>query len=222
VIHDLTINEQVLLAAYQLDQQGRARGAPSAFVAPFSAEELIVASWRSDHDRLGLRGYSTIYPNAHKIMATMSMSHSPIAKGWMVRTQPGFFAITAAGRARARFLLGLDKTPPPEEPGDTFEDLEATTAMQLHREGKSESIRFPDVCRLWGFTEGAEYAEAMAKIEAVGKRLLEAQDEPQGRYLWNAHRMLLGRFEKHLKLLRGGEQINGTRGRKKAYAATED
>src|ERR1700682_1820790 len=46
---DATVPEKILLAAFQLEEEGK---------SPFSAEDLIVSSWKKFPKTLGLKGYA--------------------------------------------------------------------------------------------------------------------------------------------------------------------
>ena len=56
---DATVPEKILLAAFQLEEESK---------SPFSAEDLIVASWKRFPKTLGLKGYAELYPDSNKEM----------------------------------------------------------------------------------------------------------------------------------------------------------
>ena len=61
-IAECTVPEQILLAAHQLEEQGQ---------SPFSAEALIVASWKLFPATFGLKGYIELYPDSNKVLSSI-------------------------------------------------------------------------------------------------------------------------------------------------------
>ena len=93
----LTVHEKLLLAAADLDAEGKPR---------FSAEDLVVAAWRRDPEAFGLAGYPDEetgrprFPNSNRVFAEI-MGSKPIRKqGLLMKAGTKMFAITEAGRQR--------------------------------------------------------------------------------------------------------------------------
>ena len=71
-IADCTVSEKILLAAFQLEQEGQ---------SPFSAESLIVGSWQKFPRTFGLKGYAELYPDSNKVLSSI-MGDRGLAKLW--------------------------------------------------------------------------------------------------------------------------------------------
>ena len=61
-IAECTVPEKILLAAFQLEEQGQ---------SPFSAESLIVTAWQKYPRTFGLKGYDEQYPDSNKVLASI-------------------------------------------------------------------------------------------------------------------------------------------------------
>src|SRR5216684_8902263 len=69
-VSDFTVPEKILLAAFQLEEQGQ---------SPFSAEALIVASWQRFPKAFGLKGYGDHYPDSNRVLSSI-MGERGLAK----------------------------------------------------------------------------------------------------------------------------------------------
>lgn len=65
-----SILEKLLIAAFELEEKGH---------KPFSAEDIVVASWQKFPDAFGLAGYQDRYPDSNRVFAEI-MGSKPIRK----------------------------------------------------------------------------------------------------------------------------------------------
>lgn len=99
---NLTAAHEVLLAAADLAAHGKDE---------FSEWDLTIATWQRNKNRFGCRGYEDVYPD-HKrvmmeIMAGEKKKDNPLRRGWMEKTKPNHYCVTALGRAEAERLLQI-------------------------------------------------------------------------------------------------------------------
>src|SRR5216683_468758 len=89
VVTECTVPEKILLAAYQLEEQGQ---------SPFSAEALIVSSWQKFPRTFGLKGYTDLYPDSNKILSSIMGEKGLARRGWLVKMGQKLYSLTNAGR----------------------------------------------------------------------------------------------------------------------------
>lgn len=98
----LTSAQQVLLAAADLHRDGRAE---------FSEWDLTVAVWKRDSNKFGCRGYEDLYPDHKRVMSEIlgqSKRDNPVMRGFLVRSRPNYYHLTALGLAEADRLGRID------------------------------------------------------------------------------------------------------------------
>lgn len=94
---DLTAAEEVLLAASRLAKRR---------TKEFSEWDLTVETWKLNKNRWGLRGYEHNYPDHKRVMNEImsKKTENILGKGWLTRTRPNRYRITATGLAKAATL----------------------------------------------------------------------------------------------------------------------
>lgn len=98
---DLTAWEEVLAAAVQLVKGDTAK--------EFSEWDLTVAAWNFNHNRWGLRGFESAHPDHKRVMMEVMGSDSLVNEGFLEKTRPNHYRVTAAGIARGlRVIAPLD------------------------------------------------------------------------------------------------------------------
>jgi hypothetical protein len=100
-VADCTVPEKILLAAYQLEQEGQ---------SPFSAESLIVASWQRFPRTFGLKGYADQYPDSNKVLSSIMGVKGLARRGWLAKMGQKLYTLTRDGQQLARRLLQGDET----------------------------------------------------------------------------------------------------------------
>src|SRR5207237_3082659 len=97
-IADCTVTEKILLASFQLEQEGQ---------SPFSAEALIVACWQKFPRTFGLKGYTDLYPDSNKVLSSIMGERGLTRRGWLVKMGQKLYALTREGRhVTARLAQG--------------------------------------------------------------------------------------------------------------------
>jgi hypothetical protein len=216
-----TVPEMILLAAWDLEQQGQ---------SPFSAEALIVTSWQKFPRAFGLKGYADQYPDSNKVLASIMGTKGLTRRALLVKMGQKLYALTREGRAVVRGLLDeeagpAEPVPAPAESVKVSRDQEkfllallGSTALQKYDEGRRNELTFADACRFWGITENM-YGEALdGRLDRLKSTLMTlarslgkaAADLSNGRSvspdeitrLCQVHAHLEDRFARHLTLLR--------------------
>lgn len=216
-VDDFTVPEKILLAAESLDQVGQ---------SPFSAEALIVASWKKFPKTFGLKGYAESYPDSNKILSSLMGEKGLAKRGWLVKMGQKLYALTREGRNVVRRVMLQEEEPIPASAVKMPRDLERfvlalmdSSAYQKYEENRKGDLTFADACRFWGVTENMKGEALDERITQIDTHLVEldrlfAEGEAQLssgrvitagdiRVLTNIHRNMEDRFERHLNLLRG-------------------
>jgi hypothetical protein len=217
-IADCTVPEKILLAAFQLEQEGQ---------SPFSAEALVVAAWQKYPGTFGLKGYDERYPDSNKVLASIMGEKGLARRGWLAKMGQKLYALTREGRLAVRRLhQGDDEVAPPaaapvklaRDQERVLQELFASTAYDKFRAGRQEELKFADACRFWGITENLSAEALDARLDHLGATLADAEAQIRagsavlgnGRSvtaydlgaLGDIHRHLQERFARHLTLLR--------------------
>jgi hypothetical protein len=212
---EFTASEKILLAADHLDKQGR---------SPFTAETLIVASWRQYPETFGLRGYVDQHPDSNKVLSSIMGEKGLARRGWLVKMGKKEYALTREGRRVLARLLQLEEPTPgktmrlPKDKERLLVSLLDSTALRKMEEGRKNELTSADAWRFWDITQNLrgeavdehlrkveqllmelEHDLATADVELPGGRVVTA---PDMRVLANVHRYMADRFAQHLNLLR--------------------
>lgn len=215
---ECTVPEMILLAAWDLEQQGQ---------SPFSAEALIVTSWLKFPRAFGLKGYADQYPDSNKVLASIMGGKGLARRSLLVKMGQKLYALTREGRTIVRHLNqeGDEEPALPAESVKLTRDQEkfllallATTALQKYDEGRRHELTFADACRFWGITENLHGEALDARLEKLQEGLADLKRElgqgravlPGGRSIGpdevsqvcQVHAYLEERFARHLTLLR--------------------
>jgi hypothetical protein len=215
---ECTVPEQILLAAHQLEEQGQ---------SPFSAEALIVASWKAFPGTFGLKGYTDQYPDSNKVLSSIMGERGLARRGWLIKMGQKLYALTREGRQVVRRLqhgedAGTVSTAPAVKVSRDQEKfllgLFGSTAVQKFEESRKEELTFADACRFWGITENLHGEALDARLDRLRANLAEVDrligtgnaELSTGRsisvndldLIANVHKYLGDRFARHLTLLR--------------------
>lgn len=216
-IEEATLPEKILLAAFQLEEGGQ---------SPFSAEALIVTSWKNYPRTFGLKGYAEQYPDANKVLASIMGVKGLARRGWLVKMGQKLYALTREGRQIVRKLRQEDEpvtvgAPPITVSGDhdkLIQVLLGSTAWQKLKEGHKSDLNFADACRFWNITEHLAVSILDQRLHLVTQSLHEIERQlgaggvqlSSGRkvsteevgQLVDLHKDMEERFDRHLMLLR--------------------
>ena len=216
VVAELTVSQKILLAAYRLEEQGN---------TPFSAEALIVASWRESPQTFGLKGFADQYPDANKVLACIMGERGLARRGWLIKMGQKLYTLSRQGKDEARRVLDGDDSPMPKrralaqikvpkEVDQHLKSLFRTTAFRRFKENMKREITFTDACQFWGLANnvhGAAVDETLAKVpatlEEVEKLLIgdavelsdgQTVNQEDLQTLAGMHRYLQEQFHRHL------------------------
>jgi hypothetical protein len=191
-IAECTVPEKILLAAFQLEEQGQ---------SPFSAEALIVSVWQKYPRTFGLKGYDEQYPDSNKVLASIMGEKGLTRRGWLSKPGQKLYVLTHDGRRVVRRLMQGDDPP-----------------VVKFREGRQQELTFADACRFWSITENLAGDALDARLDHLRGALAEIERQVgfgstilgDGHnitvddigQICDIHRHLLQRFSRHLTLLR--------------------
>lgn len=215
--------EKILLSAHDLEKAGE---------SPFSAESLIVASWKRYPNTFGLKGFAEHYPDSNKILASIMGEKGLAKKGWLLKVGQKMYVLTADGKkAVQRLQAGEGPPPPPPRPTPTpaFKGMPLeldsllvrlldSEALYKHLEDRKQDITFGDALQFWGLGEKAKSDEIDQQM-GTGRRQMEESKKKlekgsltlsNGRsisqedvaMLGHLHSYLQERFSRHLNLMR--------------------
>lgn len=216
----LSVSDKLLLAAYELEENGR---------RPFSAEDLVVAAWRKFPDVFALRGYrgddgELCYPDSNRVFAEI-MGSKPIRKrGLLVKVGNKMYQLTEAGCENARHLLSrggelsVQKAALGRDTEQKLKRLLTSKAVGKVRNKRLSDITFYDVCAFWGITpmsSAIELQGQIAKLESIVESARKALQENTATLghggpafgvsdlddLLEVHRLLLEKFRPDLEVI---------------------
>jgi hypothetical protein len=212
---EFTASEKILLAAENLDKQGK---------SPFSAAALIIAAWRQFPETFGLRGYVDQHPDANKVLSSIMGEKGLARRGLLLKVGKKEYSLTREGRRILARLLERDEPGPAltirlgRDRERLLVHLLDSTAMHKMEEGHKKELTSADAWRYWDISQdlrGEAVDEQLKRIEdflrELERELAEADLElPSGRVvtggdvrvLANVHSFLVDRFARHLNLLR--------------------
>lgn len=217
-IAECTVPEKILLAGFQLEEQGQ---------SPFSAEALIVSAWQKYPRTFGLKGYDDQYPDSNKVLASIMGEKGLTRRGWLSKPGQKLYSLTHEGRRMVRRLLQGDDQPiaKSDRPVKLSRDYDKllqglfeTSAYEKVREGRLQELTFADACRFWSITENLSGDALDARLDHLRATLAEVERQvglgsanlSDGHnitiddigQMCDIHNQLLQRFGRHLTLLR--------------------
>jgi hypothetical protein len=217
IVAECTVPEKILLAAFNLEEQGQ---------SPFSAEALVVAAWQKFPRTFGLKGYSDQYPDSNKILTSIMGEKGLARRGWLAKMGQKLYSLTRDGRQVVRRLVQEDETPPgPPPPTKLSRDQEkfllhllTSPAAEKFQQGLKLELTFADALKYWGVTENLRGDALDARLDRFRTGLTEvdhivgstAVDLSTGRsispdeirQLHKVDDYLNERFSRHLTLLK--------------------
>jgi hypothetical protein len=223
----ITVHEKLLLAASQLEEEGK---------SPFTAEDLVVSAWRLDPQTFGLAGYvdnggHPVYPNSNRVFAEI-MGSKPLRKqGLLAKSGTKTFRLTESGRQRVQELRSRlgdtvgqgasdGKVAFGRDTSRRLQKLLGTRAVEKLRTGRMDEITFTDASSFWGITARSSAMTFQAKLGDVDGVLRAAQAAAAQRpirfehggkaytsediqRLMDLHHTMLRRFSSELDIIRG-------------------
>jgi len=178
----LGISDKLLLAAYKLENTGKIR---------FSAEDLVVTSWKMFPDAFGLKGYSdtsgrALYPDSNRVYVEIMGSKPLRKKGLLKKVGEKLYQLTDAGRTRVRSIsqntdkISEDKSRSKSTlaRGKAHEliQLFESRAAKKNRRGDREDISFYDACGFWGISPRSNAKDLWTSFSHVEDILKSASE----------------------------------------------
>lgn len=168
-----SVLEKLLIAAFILEEKGR---------KPFSAEDIVVASWERFPDAFGLSGYRDKYPDSNRVFAEI-MGTKPIRKrGYLIKVGEKMYQLTDSGRQYARSLIevgfepGSEKGPFSREIRKELKKYFESRALLKYRQNRTSEITFYDLCELFGISPRSTYIELEGKLSNFDNIIARAHD----------------------------------------------
>lgn len=177
---NFTVPEKILLAADELVR--------TTEQLSFTAEALIVASWRKYPQTFGLKGFSDQFPDSNKILASIMGEKGLAKKGWLNKVGQKLYELTKEGREAIKRLKSGEQAPPPPRQAEAQPaparilrsgfplPIDAVLVRLLdgpvlskQMEDRTADISFADACGFWDAdpTQGADAVkENLATIKA--------------------------------------------------------
>ena len=94
-----TVFDTILLAAYDLEAAHPCPDHP--------VNDIVVAAWALDRERLGLTGFARLYPDKNRVLMDLVKM---VGAGFFERPKPSVYRLTEAGRTRAAVLAARRKS----------------------------------------------------------------------------------------------------------------
>jgi hypothetical protein len=214
---EFTVPEKILSSAYDLEERGQ---------SPFSAEALIVNSWKKFPNTFGLKGYTELYPDSNKVLSCIMGERGLARRGWLTKMGQKLYQLTREGRQVVQRLNQAGETlPAPAAQIKISRDHEkfmlgllGSSAVQKYEEGLKDELTFADACRFWGISENLHGDALSAKLDRLRGVIAEVErvvgtgtaELSNGRsiskddlnLMAGVHEYLIERFNRHLSLLR--------------------
>ncbi len=220
VIAEYTVPEKILLAASVLDKRGE---------TPFTAEALIVCSWKGHPLTFGLKGFADQHPDSNKILASIMGEKGLAKKGWLQKVGQKLYILTDDGRdvvqklqqgepvtlSRPAKSIKIPSFPPELE--SFVQLIFESAAFTKFQEQRRAEIIFVEACKFWCISETmtTETIDAKRLIFADNLKQLKVEVKPStmlsnGRsldpedldFIIKVHEFLQDRFSRNLAMLR--------------------
>jgi hypothetical protein len=176
---NLSLSDKVLVAATTV--------AAGEVTAEFTAEDLVVAVWKSDNVSFGLRGHEKDYPDNNKVYTKIDGKSGLVSKGMLAKAGERTLRVTPAGLAYAAQLgYGVD----PEHSAKLDRAMhDAVRQVLSHPEflswlkDPSSPSRFRGAGHFWGIAPGTPPDAVRARVMGVERTLKAALAEIERRGL---------------------------------------
>jgi hypothetical protein len=216
-VSDFTVPEKILLAAFQLEEQGQ---------SPFSAEALIVASWQRFPRAFGLKGYGDHYPDSNRVLSSIMGERGLAKRGWLAKMGQKLYALTREGRQVVlRLQKAADEPVVAETEAKVNRDQEkfllhllGSGATRKFEEGLKDELTFDDATRFWGIPANLHGDAVIARVDRLRANLIDLEkiigngtaelsngrvvSKDETNLLTAVHEYLEDRFSRHLNLLK--------------------
>ncbi len=166
IAEQLTVSQQLILAAEQLESEG---------LTPFSAEALTVTAWKQSPKTFGLKGFIEQHPDANKVLTCIMGQRGLATRGWFEKRGQKSYSLSRQGKEEAKRIReggetvaaqpkrrNLAQIKVTKELDNSLTSLFQTTAYRRYEEGMKREITYRDACRFWNLADTA-HGEAVDK-----------------------------------------------------------
>jgi hypothetical protein len=212
---ELSLDEKVLLAGYELDKTKK---------TPFSAEDLVIAAWKKFPDAFGLEGYGNQYPDSNRVFTKIMGDKGLRGRGWLLKTGEKLYQLSEAGKLYARSLTESGDQPAwrstlDRKQKDILQRLLQSKAVQKVKNELYDDLIFLDACSFWDISPRSTASTLAARLASV-ESLIDAVKKLVGndktlafvhggmaitggdlRLLRETNQVLLKRFDQELKII---------------------
>lgn len=169
-----TVVERILLAALELDADGRS----------FTAEDLVVKAWELSPDRFGLQGYAGKHPDSNRVLTKLMGKDALLRKnGWLRKVGTKRYRLTDLGRSAAEALRNRAQ---PAESSRRLSEVDRRLLAPLTRMLEStafdkfirtEPLTFSDVCGFWNISPRSTAHQLSDQMRAADAAIRAALEE---------------------------------------------
>lgn len=182
-----SVADKLVVAAYQLKINGK---------STFTAEDLVVAAWRTYPDTFGLPGYvdsegRSIYPDSNRVFAEIMGTKPVRQRGYLVKVGNKQYQLTEAGTHYAGGLQshenGIEKVGLARDLKDELERLLNAKATNKFKTERIDEITFYDACGFWKISARSTAIEFTGRYNNIEKLLASAKVATQGKSIVLRH-----------------------------------
>jgi hypothetical protein len=173
--HKLSVADKLVMAAYKLTVSGK---------STFTAEDLVVAAWRSYPDTFGLPGYvdadgRSVYPDSNRVFAEIMGTKPVRQRGYLVKVGNKLYQLTETGTHYAGGLhseaSGFEKVGLERPLKEELERLLKAKATDKFKTGRIDEITFHDACGFWKISARSTSIEFTGRYNNIEKLLASAK-----------------------------------------------
>jgi len=169
----LSVAEKILLAAFQLFKSGH---------EVFTAEELVVESWKLFPDAFGLQGFADQFPDSNRVLIRIMDKKSKrglVARGWLEALGDKRYRLSAKGIEVASQVQEIgshsNRGALQRYQLDILKRLLTSSAFEKDTSNRRDAIIFRDACKFWGITVRSRWEVVERQLEAVQEALSAAE-----------------------------------------------
>jgi hypothetical protein len=183
----LSVADKLVVAAQKLTMSGK---------SPFTAEDLVVAAWRTYPDTFGLPGYAesdgrSMYPDSNRVFAEIMGTKPLRQRGYLVKVGNKLYQLTEMGMHRAEGFqsqaTGVEKVGLSRPLKDELERLLNAKATDKLKTGRIDEITFHDACGFWKISARSTAIEFSGRYNNIEKLLTSAKTTTEGKSIILRH-----------------------------------
>jgi len=167
---ELTLNEIVLLASLKLSEGNIHKS--------FTAEELVIESWKLNKVSFGLRGYEHKYPDSNNLYTKLMGKSGLVRMGYLKKIRDKTYTITEAGLSIASSLVPTTsetKTKVIRQMHDAIVKIINHPVFTEWLIDKNKPTKFRDAMWFWGIAPGLPPKVTQERLNVLKNNLNEAK-----------------------------------------------